>query len=366
MIDGWVTRALTVSALVLRTCTDVQAGFVVCMLASIALELNAVSLLDVPAVAFARASSIPPYMLLLRPSFSKMQFRRQGPWSGPAILTPLLCLTTVLLQFSSTILVSDLRLGTLPGRQYEEDAFYDFYYNETFTEGYSLTDYPLMPRQSTWFQSPPAFPQLAEHGEKASVAARIDDTGVVLRALVPFPQTPKRESLRNYLGNAIVLDSRVSCQAPIFDNLRVNFERGEEDPVRDFDDYHAISGTVRPSRAADRLPPTSGQMIFSSAMSEASIPQSSLCSLACWMGIYVFFSGLLSQFVNSTEPITMPPHSSTEGGNLSVTWGHPYLFWDAPIEPRNLSNSTILNLTEPRQHGTASGQNCTPLTAPPR
>lgn len=352
MINGWATRAFTISALILRTSTDVQAGVVVCMLASIALESNAVSLLDVPAIAFARASPIPPHMLLLRQSFNKMPFRRQIPWSGPVILIPLLCITTILLQFSSTILVSDLRLGTLPGLRYEEDLFYDFYYNETKTDGFLRTEYPMQPKLSTWLQSPPTFPHFAEYRERLPSMDGIDDTGVLVRGFIPFPQTSKRESLRNYSGKAIVLDSRVSCQAPILNDLRVDFIDGL--PIWTYDDAHMIKGTARPSRAADRLPPpTSDHMPFQCSMSEDLVPQSSLCSLSCWAynDSLDCFSGLLSQFANSKKPTVLPKYETHDRGNLSVTWGHPYLFWDAPMQPRNVSNSTILNATEPRQHG---------------
>lgn len=353
MINGWATRALTISALVLRTCTDVQAGFVVCMLASIALEMDAVCLLDVPAVSFARASSIPPYMLLLRPSFGKMPYRRQVIWTGPVVLIPLLYLTTILLQFTSTVLVSDLGLGTLPGRQYEEDVFYDFEYqveppvNSTYGM-LSMTDCPLQLRQSTWLQSPPAFPSFAEYKEKAPAAEGIDDTGVLLRAFVPFSQASKRESLRNYSGKAVVLDSRVSCQAPFLNNLNVTLT--EEHSIISFKD--ASNGTYRPSRAADRLAPTSKDIRFWCDMSLELIPKSSLCPTSCPYiedGKPVCIAGLLSQFANSSKSTITPDYRPHEPGNLSVSWGHPYLFWDAPSTPRNESNST--RLTRSRQHG---------------
>jgi hypothetical protein len=352
VINGWATRALTISALVLRTCTDVQAGFVVCMLASIALEMGDVSLLDVPAVAFARASSIPPYMLLLRPSFHKMPFRRQVPWFGPVVLIPLLCLTTILLQFSSTILVSDLGLGPLPGRQYKEDVFYDFEYNETPITGPGLlmmTDYPLQMRQSTWLQSPPTFPNFAEYREKVPVAEGVDDTGVLLRAFIPFPQASKRETLRNYSGKASVLDSRVSCQAPILADLNVVYAEGWA--VGDV--KHIISGNFTPSRAADRVPTASEQTRFWCDISLEPIGQSSLCSLSCPYinddGDIVCVPGLLSQFGNGSKPTIPPDYKSHARGNLSITWGHPYLFWDAAIENRAEQNSTNVNAT--RQHG---------------
>jgi hypothetical protein len=356
VLNGWATRALTISALVLRTCTDVQAGFVVCMLASIALEMDAVSLFDVPAIAFARASSIPPYMLLLRRSFCKMPFRRQVPWSGPLVLIPLLCLTTILLQFTSTILVSDLALGTLPGSQYEEDVFYDFEYVETPIPGMlMMTDYPLQLRQSTWLQSPPSFPNFAEYKEEVPVVEGVDDTGVLLRAFVPFPQALKRETLRNYSGKASVLDSRVSCQAPLMENLNVTFAEGWT--ILDF--KHIIEGTFRPSRAADRLEPTSDripkQIRFSCDLSLEPAGKSSLCSLSCpYMrdGDVICIGGLLSQFANVSKQIIPPDYNSHGRGNLSISWGHPYLFWDSPIKTRDDSNSTTAtNVTGSRQHG---------------
>jgi hypothetical protein len=351
MINGWATRTLTISALVLRTCTDVQAGFVVCMLASIALEMDAVSLIDVPAVAFARASSIPPYMLLLRSSFCKMPYRRQVPWSGPVILIPLLCLTTMLLQFTSTVLVADLGLGPLPGRRYEEDVFYDFQYGETPISGpgmLMMTDYPLQMRQSTWLQSPPTFPNFAEYNEKVPAAEGIDDTGVLLRAFVPFPQTSKRESLRNYSGKASVLDSRVSCQAPILADLNVTYAEGWT--IIDF--KHIISGNFTPSRAADRVPPTSEQTRFWCDLSLEPVGQSSLCSLSCPYvrgDDVICIGGLLSHFGNASKPTIPPDYKSHARGNLTITWGHPYLFWDAPIGNRAEQNSTNVNAT--RQHG---------------
>lgn len=349
MINGWATRALTISALVLRTCADVQAGFVVCMLASIALETDAVFLLDVPAVAFARASSVPPYMLLLRPSFCKMSSWRQVRTSSPVVLISLLCLTTVLLQFSSTILVSDLTLGTLPGRQYGEDVFYDFEYNETpIPDKLMMTEYPLQVRQSTWLRSPPTFPIFAEYREEVRVAEDVDDTGVLLRAFVPLPQTSKRETLRSYSGKATVLDSRVSCQAPLLDDLNVTRTQGYT--ILDF--KHIITGAYRPPRAAERLVPTSEQIPFSCDLSLEPLGQSSLCSLSCPFndkGNITCIGGLLSHFANRSKVTITPDYKSHSQGNLSVTWGHPYLFWDAPLEERQDSNSTIL--TDSRRHG---------------
>lgn len=55
-------------------------------------------------------------------------------------------------------------------------------------------------------------------------APGISDTGVTLRAFLPFSTTHDRENLESYRGNATVLDARVTCQVPEFDKASVNGE----------------------------------------------------------------------------------------------------------------------------------------------
>lgn len=130
----------------------------------------------------------------------------------------LLFTSTTLLQFSSTALLSDLQLGRLPGLQINKSSTYDFAYEghgSTFpvSDGYfdytRGVTYPVRWRSSTWTRNPPAFPAFAEYSEPVSVAENIDDTGVLLRAFLPFADAQSRESIRNYSGNAMVLDARV-------------------------------------------------------------------------------------------------------------------------------------------------------------
>lgn len=45
-----------------------------------------------------------------------------------------------------------------------------------------------------------------------------DDIGVLLRAFLPSTAASHREAIRNYSGNAVVLDTRVSCHRPSFSN----------------------------------------------------------------------------------------------------------------------------------------------------
>ena len=144
--------------------------------------------------------------------------------TGYAGAVLLLFATTTLLQFSSTILLSDLDLGQLPSLAANRSASYDFAYtahgiplpdaNKSHpAQGYyhytGRVTYPIQLRGPTWSRNPPAFPAFAEYSRPISSPQGVDDTGVLLRAFLPFADAQSRESIRNYSGIAQVLDSRV-------------------------------------------------------------------------------------------------------------------------------------------------------------
>ena len=140
--------------------------------------------------------------------------------SGFSTAVLLLFATTTLLQFSSTVLLSDLKLGSLPGLPTNRTSTYDFVYaleNGTnrhtpglgFSKYFGSVSYPIQLRTPTWLRSPPAFPAFAEHAKSVDVPEGVDDTGTVLRAFLPFADAQSRETIRNYSGTAMVLDSRV-------------------------------------------------------------------------------------------------------------------------------------------------------------
>jgi hypothetical protein len=117
MVHNWATRSASVSALLLRTAVDFQAAIVSAMLVALLLESS---------------SGVHPYHLA---HFSPMRSGNSGPWSLAhhiwlelwrsavaykrygkwTLVTLVLLSTTVILQFSSTILLSDLKPGPLGG-----------------------------------------------------------------------------------------------------------------------------------------------------------------------------------------------------------------------------------------------------------
>jgi hypothetical protein len=259
IVSGWAVGAVTVSSLLLQTAVYLQAGVAVAMLAAILLETDHVLLVDTAQVSKLRAGRAAPLDIMII-SLRTWQFgKNRSLFEYIRILGVLILVaTTFLLQFTSTMLVSDLSLGTLPGMASRGDLRFDFIYSPVpTTEGpYPMLtkwDFPHQPRAaSTWFWNPSAFPAFAEFSEPVDVPDNVDDTGHVLRSFLPFQDAQSRETISDYFGKAMVLDARVSCQRPHLLNTSVSTERPEE--VFSFtgqftttEDVHRLLGTTGPT-----------------------------------------------------------------------------------------------------------------------
>lgn len=195
-INGWLTSAVTASSLVLRTAVDLQAGIAVTMLAALMLETNFPLLLrDAAHMSQLRATSGNPFDLVI-PYLGSMGLVKKCALVKKAdfVVIPLLATTTLLLQLTSAVLVSDLSIGTLPGMRRHESPAYDlkYTYNES-TESWSTFQPTIL--QSTWQSSPLAFPAFGEFQEAISVPENVDDTGRLFRAFLPFPDSSSRQML---------------------------------------------------------------------------------------------------------------------------------------------------------------------------
>lgn len=104
----------------------------------------------------------------------------------------------------------------------------------------------------------PSFPTFAEYAEPPpqNLPEHVSDTGVRLRALLPYNDAQSRETLSNYTGKAMVLDSRVSCQSPHLSNLTFDSVHLSDsvDPTPDY--FWAISGIVSTNATAPQMQPS--------------------------------------------------------------------------------------------------------------
>jgi hypothetical protein len=105
-LAGWTTRTIAIAAVVLRTSVTVQAGIASSMLAGILLEDPGIRLPKFAVFSIMRAAARTPHSLF-RHTWSAT-FTKNWLFSS---LAGILSITSVLLQFTSTILLADVDTG---------------------------------------------------------------------------------------------------------------------------------------------------------------------------------------------------------------------------------------------------------------
>jgi hypothetical protein len=209
-LQGWATRVVTLSALVLRACVDFQATVSTGVAAALMLEHGQVPLSVSGRFAILRAVNGGPWSLT-GPLLRGWHIRTFGSFS--AILLVASLLATIAAQFSSTLLLSDFRqiamVSDLAAAQMNLIGTNPELLDPIFGEAF--------PRSSIWTQGLTTYPRFAE-AERGPVlpGPNITDTGPVKRVLLPM-QAPLRQALRHYTGSAITHESRVTCVAPTLD-----------------------------------------------------------------------------------------------------------------------------------------------------
>lgn len=220
MVNGWVTRSVAIIALVLRTAVDLQAATGSAIIASLLLESRTgVDLRHLAAISSIRGGTTSLWTTC-RCVFQDLL------WSSTAhrhsnyrycLLAGLLIITTSILQFSSTILLSDIRLGAMVGYEYASEVRPGLSHSE-------LRSAEKIPRDSAWTSNPPFYPVFAEFHEPGKDVTV--GTGTLLRALLPFATAEARQRISSYSGNALIVDARVTCQAPSATDLYTNSTYG--------------------------------------------------------------------------------------------------------------------------------------------
>jgi hypothetical protein len=197
-------QVVTVSALAIRLAVTIHAGLAVAMLACISVEWrDGVLLRQLPAISVIQYSH-------LGPIFSLLDF--WGNRNFPVfIMVACLACTSLISQFTSTVLLSDVRSGSVIGHPTEHNVPF----------GIALDDYinvfsRLMLLNPSYFESSqPDFSMFAEWSEDPkSQSQHILDTGRTIRALLPVTDKEQRTSLLKYDGPASLFDARVVCMRP--------------------------------------------------------------------------------------------------------------------------------------------------------
>ncbi|KAL9105727.1 MAG: hypothetical protein Q9187_008665 [Circinaria calcarea] len=225
------------------------------MIAARSLEEVQVLLSQLAAVSIARHFNSGPYALTW--IMSRMVIQNPRRWR--AIVIPLLLvITTGLSQLTSTALLSDLTLFDIKGPALERSVPTNFEY-QCVSEPRSCDALEACKSRPTqcnstavysntyWSQRPPFFPTFAEYQEEASESPDgVSDTGLTLRAYLPIADQESRFHLRNYSGKATVIDTRVICMPPEWNNETLR-------ALISWDGSFFLTGDISPTAHVPRL-----------------------------------------------------------------------------------------------------------------
>ncbi|KAF6821776.1 hypothetical protein CMUS01_11339 [Colletotrichum musicola] len=201
VFSNWASRAVTITAALLRVCLALQMGVFTAMTASLMIERAGVSLHSAPLISMLRAVSTSPYSLLT----AFVMPRQNRPTYILALVTSVAL--TIGFQFASTALLSDFDVVNVTSARTVADV--SVFANPAVRNRDGL---------KLWNSQPLTYFRFAEHPRTPPDAEQLpdnyEDTGHILRALLPFETEASRSRLRRYEGPAAVLDSRLACVRP--------------------------------------------------------------------------------------------------------------------------------------------------------
>lgn len=298
VLANWAATSVAICGIVIRWMTAFQMVLCTSIFAWGILR-NGSELKKIPRIAGLRFNNAGPLdLILLLPARLKPSSCFQT-----TILVLLSIAVSLMIQFSSTLLLSDLApapVETFPvfssanlvsGSQNDRDVYSKFYADAFMTTA-------------------PTFPLFAElsNNTKLDQVNGVDDTGPTLRALLPISSGADRAKMLSYKGNATLFDARVICTPP-----KLQFVSLTGSPARLF-----FRGEVEPSVL---IPPmvSSRPSHFDCEMIETLVSASSWTVFTCNFGAKGWGWGTLNTLDRVFDPLVI--HNKTDRGFDGV----PYL-----------------------------------------
>ncbi|KAI0882825.1 uncharacterized protein GGS22DRAFT_195555 [Annulohypoxylon maeteangense] len=200
MLNGWMGQATTLTALLIRIFTALQATVCTAMLASMFLEKRYVRKADVVQFSIIRAINDGPRKLT-----ELIFYTPRAIFRIEAFLALFLTLGNLALQFTSTILFSDIQDATIVG--FGSAVQVPNYINQV-TDGIYI---PVPEQESPTYRM---FGELQSNASSAPDSNGFSDSGWKQRALIPLSLPDDRTAVRMFQGDTAVISSRVSCMRP--------------------------------------------------------------------------------------------------------------------------------------------------------
>lgn len=229
-IHDWMAQSITLCALSLRFIISLQSTICTSMIASLVLEKHFARRSQVAYFSVLRSVNDGPRKLLgLMISSRTRIVRRIEFW-----LALLLTAITLALQFTSTILLSDLNDFTIVGDTNRTQAPSLLTYHED--------DFDFRLTNGGFVNRLPVYQMFAETlSERVTVpnSNGLSDTGVIIRGFLPLGDSNSRTALRSLDGNLMTMNSRVACMRPVIDAHYETFQAAADT------DYRLIKGTLQ-------------------------------------------------------------------------------------------------------------------------
>jgi hypothetical protein len=204
VLNRYIQRTVTLSAVALRTIIAFQSALCTSMIAGSIMELYGFNLPRSAALSIMRYNGGQPYMLLRNGNFKRHS------WFLFTV-TIFVSITTIGSQFTSTGLVADLEIAAIFGDPKIAQIAYGYNASKAHQLDLYEPDFTnLMPSVYSTF---------GEYSETPNKTPGLDDTGNSLRALLPISSATERQTMSNYTGSGIVLNSHAVCLKPLFENL---------------------------------------------------------------------------------------------------------------------------------------------------
>lgn len=239
VLEGNLTRIITVLSLFIRTLLSFQSILAGSMLAAIALERLGLRLREFPRWLIQRGGGVSLFPMAYM-AFQHTKYSRNGQSWMIMTCAGLLCILSTALQFISTILLSDLHNTYRDSMQSMNRTSIAY----TFYHYVNHRDY--VASSFSYFKSvPTAYAAFAEYAEEPeSLPDDVDYTGLLLRGILPFSQQTDREMLHTYEGDAIVFNATSLCTAPTITDLQWSFAG---DGINGTGDYPAMADQLAKS-----------------------------------------------------------------------------------------------------------------------
>jgi hypothetical protein len=243
MTKNWLPEAITIISEVIKAVVGFQIGLCSAMLAALLIERSEVLLPNAATISVLRSSTMGGGSILGLFWEGRQAWKNTLLWKSTLpILVAAFALIFTFSQAITVILVSDVGVRQIPGTTSSIATAFGLEY------GFGANTYGLQAnissRGTTWGRKPQFYPTFAEHAEAPYVADGVSDTGMTLRAFLPFSAATDRQGISGYSGPTTVLDARVTCQVP---------QLTGESVTTDDNGIITLTGSFRPSKSTPRL-----------------------------------------------------------------------------------------------------------------